>query len=74
MTFFFVNSGSSSQPFWDGTNLARNDVIIVSFNYRLGALGWMSMGHISSDLKESANLGLLDQISRVYCMLICVFF
>ncbi|KAG1053986.1 hypothetical protein G6F43_003976 [Rhizopus delemar] len=30
-----------------------------------GALGWMSMGHISSDLKESANLGLLDQITAL---------
>lgn len=57
-------SGSSSQPFWDGTNLARNDAIIVSFNYRLGALGWMSMDHLSSDLKGSGNLGLLDQIGK----------
>lgn len=58
-------SGSSSQPFWDGTNLARNDAIIVSFNYRLGALGWMSMDHLSSDLKGSGNLGLLDQIAAL---------
>lgn len=57
-------SGSSSQPFWDGTNLARNDAIIVSFNYRLGALGWTAMEHLSPDLKGSANLGLLDQISK----------
>ncbi|CEP16744.1 hypothetical protein [Parasitella parasitica] len=56
-------SGSSSQPFWDGTNLARNDAIIVSFNYRLGALGWMSMDHLSPDLKSTGNLGLLDQIA-----------
>lgn len=58
-------SGSSSQPFWDGTNLARNDAIIVSFNYRLGSLGWTSMEHISSDLEGSANLGLLDQIAAL---------
>lgn len=63
-TLFFFFSGSSSQPFWDGTNLARNDAIIVSFNYRLGALGWTAMDHISSDLKDSANLGILDQISK----------
>jgi para-nitrobenzyl esterase len=44
--------------------LARNDAIIVSFNYRLGALGWTSMDHISSDLKGTANLGILDQISK----------
>ncbi|CEG70635.1 hypothetical protein RMATCC62417_06498 [Rhizopus microsporus] len=56
-------SGSCSQPFWDGTHLAKNDVIVVGFNYRLGALGWMSMDHLSSELKGSANLGLLDQIT-----------
>ncbi|KAI8987942.1 Carboxylesterase [Mycotypha africana] len=56
-------SGSSSQPFWDGTNLAaRNNTIIVSFNYRLGSLGWMSMDHLSPELEGTANLGLLDQI------------
>jgi para-nitrobenzyl esterase len=61
-------SGSCSQPFWDGTHLAKNDVIVVSFNYRLGALGWMSMDHLSSELKGSANLGLLDQISKFFVM------
>lgn len=65
MAHALIYSGSSSQPFWDGTNLARNDAIIVSFNYRLGALGWMSMDHLSSDLKGSGNLGLLDQIGKV---------
>lgn len=39
-------------------------MIVVGFNYRLGALGWMSMDHLSSELKGSANLGLLDQISK----------
>ncbi|KAI8883037.1 alpha/beta-hydrolase [Backusella circina FSU 941] len=58
-------SGSSSQPFWDGTSLARNDVIIVSFNYRLGALGWMPMEHISPEYEGSSNLGLLDQIAAL---------
>ncbi|KAI9475611.1 MAG: Carboxylesterase [Benjaminiella poitrasii] len=58
-------SGSSNQPFWDGTNLARKEAIIVSFNYRLGALGWMAMDHLSDDLHGTANLGLLDQISAL---------
>lgn len=46
--------------------MARNDAIIVSFNYRLGSLGWTSMEHISSDLEGSANLGLLDQIGKFF--------
>ena len=33
-------SGSSSTPWYDGTRLAtRGDVVVVSINYRLGALG-----------------------------------
>ncbi|KAI8378012.1 Alpha/Beta hydrolase protein [Radiomyces spectabilis] len=58
-------SGSGNQPFWDGSNLARTGAVIVTFNYRLGALGWMKLDHISSDFDSSANLGLLDQIEAV---------
>lgn len=63
--YIYIYSGSSSQPFWDGTNLSKNGAIIVSFNYRLGALGWMAMDHISSEMNGTANLGLLDQIAAL---------
>jgi len=49
-------SGSSANPSYDGARLAaRHDVVVVSANYRLGALGFAPvLGH--------ANLGLLDQV------------
>jgi para-nitrobenzyl esterase len=48
--------GASSLPTYDATRLAADgDVVVVAMNYRLGALGFMSVG-------ETANLGLLDQV------------
>ena len=32
-------TGAGTIPWYDGTNLARRDVVVVSCNYRLGALG-----------------------------------
>jgi para-nitrobenzyl esterase len=46
--------GSSSQPQYDGTNLARHGVVLVSLNYRLGQYGF-----------EKGNFGLLDQIAAL---------
>lgn len=56
-------SGSGNQAFWDGTNLAKQGAVVVTFNYRLGALGWMTLDHLSSEF-TTANLGLLDQIGK----------
>jgi para-nitrobenzyl esterase len=49
-------TGSSGAPSYDGAALATDgDVVVVSVNYRLGALGFVPVaGH--------HNLGLLDQI------------
>lgn len=52
-------SGSSSLSLYDGTTLAdESNVIVASFNYRLGPLGFMPpMGDITS-----GNAGLHDQV------------
>ncbi len=54
--------GASSLPTYDGTCLASvEDVVVVSVNYRLGALGWLLV-----DLPGTvANAGLLDQIAAL---------
>ena len=50
--------GSGSQPAYDGKNLVnKNDVIEVTFNYRLGVLGFLSLPNST----ESGNFGLMDQ-------------
>ncbi|KAI0029138.1 Carboxylesterase, partial [Vararia minispora EC-137] len=51
--------GSSSLTQYDGTSIAQNqDIVFVSFNYRLNAFGFPS----APDLPlASNNLGYLDQ-------------
>lgn len=54
----------SNLPF-DGTVLAaRNDVIIVVPNYRVGLFGFMSFG---PDSKCPGNAGLFDQTMALRC-------
>ena len=51
--------GSAAIPRYDGAELARHGVVLVSFNYRLGRLGFFA----HPALREGANFGLLDQIA-----------
>jgi para-nitrobenzyl esterase len=55
--------GSASPPFTDGAALARlANVVVVSVNYRVGALGFgYWVGVAGKDCAESSNLGLQDQ-------------
>ena len=55
--------GSSSLPTYDAARLAsEGDVVVVAINYRLGALGWMSLAAAGGDdWGAVANCGLLDQ-------------
>ena len=53
-------SGAGSLDWYAGGRLAANgDVVAVSINYRLGALGFLYLPGVSP-----GNLGLLDQIGR----------
>ncbi|KAE8148082.1 Carboxylesterase family-domain-containing protein [Aspergillus avenaceus] len=51
-------SGSASMIDYDGGDFAsRNDVVVVTVNYRVGALGWLTTGNLTS-----GNYGTRDQI------------
>lgn len=53
-------SGAANQ--YDGARLAsRGDVIVVTANYRLGALGFLSTPALDAEHTGSGNYGLLDQ-------------
>lgn len=59
--------GFSAQPIYNGRSLAESgDVIVVTLNYRLGALGFLDFSSLStgSDVFES-NLGLRDIIQAL---------
>jgi para-nitrobenzyl esterase len=52
--------GASSRPRLNGARLSTHgDVVVVSFNYRLGALGFLNLPGIPP------NIGILDQISAL---------
>jgi para-nitrobenzyl esterase len=60
-------NGASRDPLYNGKRLAEHGVIVVSINYRLGALGWLAHPQLSAEspLGISGNYGLLDQIQAL---------
>jgi para-nitrobenzyl esterase len=54
-------SGSAGIPLYDGSALCRRgDVVVVSLNHRLNALGYLYLGALHEDFADSGNLGQLD--------------
>jgi para-nitrobenzyl esterase len=60
-------AGAGSQGTYEGTKLARRGVVIVTVNYRLGALGFLAHPALTAEspLHSSGNYGLLDQIAAL---------
>jgi para-nitrobenzyl esterase len=54
------SSGSGGQVWYTGTRLAREaDAVVVTLNYRLGALGFLAMDGVPP------NLGIADQLAAL---------
>lgn len=62
----FVNGGSSP-PEYDGSAFARDGVVLVSFNYRLGSFGFFAHPALSAEQagQPLGNYGLMDQIAAL---------
>src|SRR5438270_716997 len=50
--------GTGATPWYDGRTFARSDVVLVTINYRLGALGFL---HVDGQ----GNNGILDQVAAL---------
>lgn len=62
-----LNRGSACLPHYDGLNLAKEGVVLVSINYRVGIFGFLAHPELSkeSEREVSGNYGLLDQIAAL---------
>jgi len=59
-------TGKGGIPWYDGTSFAtRGDIVTVSINYRLGALGFGDQSDLDPALASSGASGLLDQIAAL---------
>ena len=61
----FTN-GTGAVPWYDGEAFARDGCVLVTLNYRLGALGYLHLADLAGErFAGSGNLGLLDQIAAL---------
>lgn len=52
-------SGTAAVPSYDGSRFARDGIVCVTINYRVGADGFLYLG------EANANRGLLDQVAAL---------
>lgn len=59
--------GAGSLPLYDGAGLAAKGLVVVTLNYRMGALGFLATPELQreSPNNSTGNYGLLDQIQAL---------
>jgi para-nitrobenzyl esterase len=59
-----LNSGSANCDIYDGQEMAKQGVVYVSLNYRVGVLGFMAHPELSKESRQNAsgNYGFMDQL------------
>lgn len=62
----FEHGSGSSWPFNGSAAAATGRAVVVSLNYRVGVLGFLSLSHLGGPFAEASNLGLQDVIAALH--------
>src|ERR1700744_2713782 len=72
MVFFHGGSGvfgSGSLPYYDGASFARDGVVLVTLNYRLGNLGGFAYPGLADEAKRkgehTGSFAMMDQLAAL---------
>ena len=62
-----LTRGSGSSRIYDGEELARKGVVLVTINYRLGVFGFLAHPGLTAESahRSSGNYGFLDQVAAL---------
>lgn len=60
-------AGDASEPRYDGENMAKEGIVVVTCNYRLNIFGYLAHPELSAEAsyKASGNYGALDQVAAL---------
>ena len=59
------NSGSTKDSSFDGDSFAKRGIVLVSINYRVGVLGYLTHEEIYKKYGHDGNFGLDDQLCAI---------
>jgi para-nitrobenzyl esterase len=59
------NEGSGAIAVYNGAELAKKGVVVVTANYRVGPLGFLSHPELTKEAGTSGNYGVRDQIAAL---------
>jgi para-nitrobenzyl esterase len=59
--------GSGDVPVYNGKNLAKKGLVVVTINYRVGVFGFLALPALTKESRHnsSGNYGLLDQLAAL---------